>query len=707
MKESRKTVSLKIFLLSLFLFSLLSECMYAQSPQISWQHTIGGSGNEDLRSVVENEDGSYVIAGYSSSGISGDKQEANLGNPNTTDYWVMKLNSSGNMVWQNTIGGDINDALHCVRHTQDGGYILGGWSSSTNSGDKSEPNFGVFDIWIVKLDSTGAIEWQNAVGGDSEDKLRVLEPTPDGGYICGGYSKSGISEDKSEGNYGDLDYWVFKLNSLGQIEWDHTIGGDAEDVLRAISPTKDGGYIVGGYSRSGVSGDKTAPSIGDYDYWIVKLDAAGAIEWQRTIGGTDEDKCRALKQTFDGGYICGGASFSGISGDKNEASQGQHDVWLVKLDATGDIEWQNSLGGTGDDILYALHQTSDSGYIFGGYSRSGISPDKSEPSQGNYDFWAVKLNAAGEKMWDKTIGGSGDDEMYDITPTSDGGYICAGFSNSNISGNKTENSKGGYDYWVVKLACAQVLWYADGDGDGYGNPAQSTNACLGPSGFVANNLDCDDANAAVNPEATEIANGVDDNCNGMIDEGLCIAPKGLTTTGITANTALLGWMVNDVAKKYKIKYSYTSGPNMIAVVNDPDSAAYLLSNLLPSHDYSWRIKSVCNGSHSPYSKKQKFTTAAMKMMVQPLTTNAFGLTAFPNPCNDEVTISFTLESACAFTILITDVYGKVFKTISKGTTEAGNQTLTLDVAQLPASIYFAHLYTDAGKECSVKMVKQQ
>ncbi|HUM47618.1 MAG TPA: hypothetical protein PLD84_11865, partial [Chitinophagales bacterium] len=264
-----------VVLLLIFICAGSTNGVHAQAPQIQWQQTIGGSANEDLRSVIETAGGNFVCAGYSNSGISGDKLEANKGNSITSDYWVMELNASGSIIWQNTIGGSFNDDLHCVRATADGGYILGGWSSSNISADKTEPTHGVFDIWIVKLNAEGAIEWQNTIGGDSEDKLRVMEPTADGGYICGGYSQSGISDDKSEGCQGELDYWVFKLSSAGAIEWQNTIGGDEEDVLRAISPTTDGGYIIGGYSRSGLSGDKTEVSKGDYDYWIVKLSASG------------------------------------------------------------------------------------------------------------------------------------------------------------------------------------------------------------------------------------------------------------------------------------------------------------------------------------------------------------------------------------------------------------------------------------------------
>jgi len=233
-----------------------------------------------------------------------------------------------------------------------------------------------------------------------------------------------------------------KLDSTGNIQWQNTIGGSGYDQLYSIQQTSDGGYILGGYSNSGISGDKTESSQGDYDYWVVKLDAIGNIQWQTTIGGNDADWLYSVQQTTDGGYILGGYSLSDISGDKTEGTQGGNDYWVVKLDASGNIQWQNTIGGNNDDNLSSIQQTTDGGYILGGYSYSDISGDKTENSQGSDDYWVVKLNASGNIQWQNTIGGSGYDQLYSIQQTSDGGYILGGYSESNISGDKTENSQG-------------------------------------------------------------------------------------------------------------------------------------------------------------------------------------------------------------------------------------------------------------------------
>jgi hypothetical protein len=224
--------------------------------------------------------------------------------------------------WQNTIGGDAGDELTCIRQTADGGYIVGGKSYSGISGDKTEAVIGYpypyQDYWVLKLDASGNIVWQNDIGGSSTDRLEDIQQTPDGGYILAGYSDSNISGDKTENCYIDMDYWIIKIDSIGNIEWQNTIGAYGNDALLAIDQTTDGGYILGGQSSSDASGDKIEDNIGlagDPDYWIVKVDSTGEILWQNTIGGDGSDHLRSIQQTSDGGYILGGWSYSDLSND--------------------------------------------------------------------------------------------------------------------------------------------------------------------------------------------------------------------------------------------------------------------------------------------------------------------------------------------------------------------------------------------------------
>lgn len=372
-----------VFLLSIFI-SILFNYSNAQTV-IAWQNTIGGSYGDELNSVTQTIDGGYLLGGYSESGLSGDKTEPMIGNiiPLAPDYWVVKLDVSGNIEWQNTIGGDNYDKLQSVIQTSDGGYLLGGFSESGISGDKTEEPVGYSDYWVVKLDGLGNLEWQNTIGGGDWDFLYSVIQTTDGGYLLGGDSNSSISGDKTEASEGNTDYWVVKLDGSGNIEWQNSIGGSHLDFLKSIIETTDGGYLLGGYSSSGISGDKTEASLGYTDYWVVKLDGSGNIDWQNTIGGIEgEDYIYTVIQTTDGGYMLGGISTSGISGDKTEISQGAADYWVVKLDGSGNIEWQKTIGGDSDDFLFSLMQTMDGGYLLGGASYSSISGDKAAVCRG-------------------------------------------------------------------------------------------------------------------------------------------------------------------------------------------------------------------------------------------------------------------------------------------------------------------------------------
>src|SRR4030095_12071626 len=336
-------------------------------------------------------------------------------------------------------------------------------SNSGIGGDKTEDSRGFSDYWVVKIDANGVKQWDKRFGGTEYDNLISLQQTADGGYILGGGSGSGIGGDKTEDSRGIIDYWVVKIDANGVKQWDKRFGGTDEDFLLSLQQTADGGYILGGYSNSGIGGDKTEEGLGLQDYWVGKIDANSIKQWDKLFGGTSNEGLRSLQQTADGGYILGGTSNSGIGGDKTEDSWGGNggfaDYWVVKIDANGVKQWDKRFGGTGFDILYSLQQTADGGYILGGYSNSGLDGDKTEESWGNIDYWVVKIDANGVKQWDKRFGGTDDDYLLSLQETEAGGYILGGYSSSGIGGDKTEDTRGDSDYWIVKLgslACNDV-----------------------------------------------------------------------------------------------------------------------------------------------------------------------------------------------------------------------------------------------------------
>ncbi len=446
----------------IFIFICFLTLFKVQAQEIEWDKTYGGDSHDWLVSILQTSDGGYILGGTSVSGISGDKTQASKGE---IDFWIVKIDRNGTKQWDKVIGGSAKDSLTSLQQTSDSGYILGGSSNSGISGDKSEVSRGGDDYWVVKLDAEGNKEWDKTFGGSNMDELTSIQQTKDGGYILGGGSDSNISGDKTVPSRGITDYWVIKLNTEGIKVWDKRFGGNSRDMLTSLQQTMhDEGYILGGYSASGLSGDKTETNRGYDDYWVVKVDVNGNKEWDRTLGGSSADYLFSLQQTSDFGYILGGGSASIISGDKTEGNRGEicptypidcsdpSDFWVVKLDADGKKEWDRTFGGAGHEFIFSLQQTIDGGYILVGPSTSGISEDKSEASKGYFDFWLINLDEDGSKKWDKSIGGDSFDYFPYIQQTSDGSYILGGTSNSGISGDKTEFYRGLEDYWIVKLS---------------------------------------------------------------------------------------------------------------------------------------------------------------------------------------------------------------------------------------------------------------
>jgi hypothetical protein len=253
-------------------------------------------------------------------------------------------------------------------------------------------------------------------------------------------------------NYGTSDAWVVRLDALGNKIWDIDLGGTGFDSLVSNGTTSDGGFILGASSSSAANGNKTSPNYGQADYWVIKLDSNGSKEWENTFGGNLTDSIIRTLQTSDGGYIVGGTSSSGVAGNKTSPGYGGDDFWVVKLDSAGNKVWENSFGGNSNDDLTTLQLTSDGGYILGGYSASGISGNKTSTNYGGLDYWIVKLDNDGNKMWEISFGGSADDDLYGVEPLAGGGYLLAGYSYSGISGNKTVANFGSSDFWVVKLS---------------------------------------------------------------------------------------------------------------------------------------------------------------------------------------------------------------------------------------------------------------
>jgi hypothetical protein len=425
----------------------------AQTPgSIQWEHSFGGTNADFANVTAATSDGGCIVGGYSYSDVSGTKTSASFG---SGDFWVVKLDANGNKQWDRSCGGTNLDRIHSLQQTSDGGYILGGISFSDASGTKTSPNSGASDYWIVKIDANGNKQWDKSFGGTSNEVLHSVQQTSDGGYILGGSSLSTVSGTKTSSNLGSSDYWIVKIDANGNKQWEKTYGGTDGDELHAVQQTSDGGYILGGFSFSGATGTKTSTNFGNgtSDYWIVKTDASGNKQWEKSFGGDDADKLHALQQTTDGGYILGGHSYSGMSGNKTSGGFGSHDYWVVKLDAAGTKQWDRSYGGEDSDELHSVQQMADGGYTLGGISTSHASGNKlaTNSSSEFADYWMVKIDAAGNKQWEQSFPGSYSGEVLRLQTTHDGGYLLAGVANS---------SSAELDYNVAKLRAPLQLSFS-------------------------------------------------------------------------------------------------------------------------------------------------------------------------------------------------------------------------------------------------------
>ena len=431
---------------------------YAIQLQTPPRKLLGGNGDEEAYCIQQTSDGGFIVAGYSTSSVNGDVTGINHGT-SFSDYWIVKLDANRNITWNKLLGGDQFEYCNSIQQTSDGGYIVAGYSLSSANGDVTGINHGNVDYWIVKLNGLGNIVWQKLIGGSSNEYAISVQQTTDGGYIIAGYSNSSANGDVTGTNHGGYDYWIVKLDLNGVILWNKLIGGTGNERAQCVQQTTDGGYIVAGYSSSSSNGDVTGINHGLDDYWIVKLDLNGAILWDKLLGGNRLDEAQSIQQTAEGGYIIAGLSESSANGDVTGVNHGSvADYWIVKLDSFGTITWNKLIGGPNLDNAYSIKQTTDGGYIVAGLSFSSANGDVTGINHGSPDYWIVKLDGSGIITWNQLLGGVGIDQSYSIQQTIDGGYIVAGFSTSSFNGDVTGGNHGAKDIWIIKLGSNGYLY---------------------------------------------------------------------------------------------------------------------------------------------------------------------------------------------------------------------------------------------------------
>ncbi|QBA20487.1 T9SS type A sorting domain-containing protein [Chryseobacterium indologenes] len=448
----------------------LCTALGVSAQEVVWQKDIQSSTQDFLSQVTTTIDGQYLITGSS---IQSNKQQVSGSKQNNGyDFHLVKLNQQGQEVWEKYFSGPNHDYLSATVTTQDGGFLLAGTSYSGKGFDKKEDFKGGSDIWLIRINEFGDELWQKTLGSSSDEEARAVIQTTDLGFFV-----AGNVQNSSKG-YGSKDVLITRLDKDGKELSQLILGGKGLDEVEKMIPTRDGGALLGIYSRSSevrVSGSdkgsgmrdagsvsdvqspnpvsrtsKQTENFGEGDYWIVKLDKNGKVEWEKNFGGKGDDHIRTLALTSNG-FIIGGESRSERSGNKTVGIEEGTDLWLIALNERGDEQWQKSYNFKNRDILMGmsvLHSADDKsskGILLGGYTQAEGRVETDDET-----FWMLYLDHNGNEQWRKHVKGESrkkEERLSDLKLNRDGSIILAGTSAEELG---KENWK------IVKLGDKQV-----------------------------------------------------------------------------------------------------------------------------------------------------------------------------------------------------------------------------------------------------------
>ena len=398
----RDILLLTLTFLSIIILFCPLDSMGNKSFQ-EWNRTYGDLGVDFGSSIQETNDGGFIIAGANG----GSSTARGTFGTGALDVWLIRTDSKGIEQWNRTYGGDGDDFALSVQETDDGGYVALGITESYGAG-------GV-DIWLIKTDSKGIEEWNRTFGSEGFESGNSVLVADDGGYIIAGATASFGA--------GKTDLWLLKTDPQGLEEWNITFGGEETETASSFQLTDDKGCIIAGQAGS--------YGTGGQDVWLVKVDSIGQEEWNKTYGGAVNEVGNSVHKTSDGGFI--------ITGETWSYGAGSRDVWLLKVNSSGQEEWNRTFGGAGGDAGGNVLQTADGGYLIAGWTESFGSGDS--------DAWLIKTDREGREEWSRTLGGSGFDEASSSLMADDGGYIICG---------QTDTDPGSIifvhrDVWLIKL----------------------------------------------------------------------------------------------------------------------------------------------------------------------------------------------------------------------------------------------------------------
>jgi hypothetical protein len=466
----------KSILLTFIFFAAIHFCNAQVKPAgMKWQKYLGGNNTDVLgwigfRVPIVDRDGGYIVACYSNS-TDGIFAGNHGGTSRTNDIWVVKLDSQRNISWYNFFGGTAGDNLGSLQFAHDSGYILSGGVASTD-GDVTG-NHGGSDAWVVHLDRDGKIVWKKCYGGTQYDFAKRVEMCGDG-YIMLGNTAS--NDGDAAGVHGtESDIWVVKLDRNGNVIWQKCLGGTNKDYANGIKQTPDGGFIIIGDTFSW-DGDVQGSHVklvapGGFlkpDVWVVKLDQYGAIEWQKCLGGAMDDYGYDIELTAAGDYMVSGGTNS-EDGDVTgyhgwDSTANSSDAWIVNLSKTGSIKWQKCFGGKESDNLYDIQQLPNHSFVGVGGTLSHDG-DVSYKNGNGANCWVVNFNDNGDLIWEKTFGSAGYEFGTTFSLTNSGNMVVAGYSQTNWE-----------DVWLFEVGSINTIAgrvFYDANSDGIQNNGES------------------------------------------------------------------------------------------------------------------------------------------------------------------------------------------------------------------------------------------
>ena len=603
----RKKMERTIFRYTFALYIFQSVISPGTFGQIQFELSVGGTSEDRAYSIIQTSDGGFAAAGYTSG----------FGAVNW-DIYIVKLDAGGSLQWSRTIGGAWREEAFDLIQTSDGGYAVAGYTHTF--GQTSDE-----DMYMVKLDSLGTFQWHKAIGAfdfgeRNREHANSIIQSNDGGYILAGYTW------RPPNHYYHI--YIVKLDSSGSLQWEKILGGPSVDIARSITQTSDGGFAIAGYSRT----------TGADNFYIAKFDENGNLQWNTAVGGTHDDRAYSIIQTSDGGYAIAGETLSFTFSGANQS------MYIVKLDSTGTLQWTRVVGGTQTDRAYDIIQSSDGGYMVTGHTNS-------HASQSINRVYIVKLNENGELQWSKTVGGTWSESSRSITQTIDGGFTTAGFTLSYGTTPSVPNM------YILKF-----------DSNGFTcENSTSFNSLSATGGNVFTPFpEFVFAPTFINEPTPVIGSG------GAVTSICTIIPVELTSfiSSVNGNNVTLSWVtaseVNNSGFEVQRKGSSlpTGQAGLQSTVSNFETIGFVegYGTTTETNHYSFEDKNLSSGNYSYRLRQIDFDGTfeySNEIEVEINIPNEFSLSQnYPNPFNPKTVIGYQLPVSGSVTLKVYDLLGR-------------------------------------------------